>query len=70
MDDNALYYRRRAEEELDAAENALDPAISQIHRDMARRYREMCEDGPRAMNGAGPLPKARAPAPEPGTLVG
>lgn len=35
------YYRLRAEEELSAAEQAGDPSIAQIHRDMARRYREI-----------------------------
>jgi hypothetical protein len=31
------YYRQRADEEQAAAERAVDPAIAQIHRDMAQR---------------------------------
>ena len=38
-DQNQNYYLRRAEEEQAAAERATNPAISQIHRDLARRYR-------------------------------
>lgn len=35
------YYRRRFEEELAAAAVSEDPSISQIHLEMARRYRDM-----------------------------
>jgi len=35
------YYRERADEELAAADRAVDSAIAQIHRDMAQRYRDM-----------------------------
>lgn len=35
------YYRRRFEEELAAAAQSEDPSISQIHFEMARRYRDM-----------------------------
>jgi len=35
------YYRRRIEEELAAAARSEDPSISQIHLEMARRYREI-----------------------------
>ena len=41
MGDNKDYYRRRMEEELAAAEQSGDPAISSIHREMAARYRDM-----------------------------
>lgn len=34
---NLDYYRQRADEEQAAAERAVDPAIAQIHRDMAQR---------------------------------
>jgi hypothetical protein len=37
---NLDYYRQRAGEELAAAERAADPAIAQIHREMAGRYRD------------------------------
>lgn len=38
---NLDYYRQRADEELAAAERAVDPAIAQIHHDMAQRYRDL-----------------------------
>ena len=38
---NLDYYRHRADEELAAAESAGDPAIALIHREMARRYRDL-----------------------------
>ena len=41
MDKGDTYYRRRIEEELAAAEQASDPAVSQIHHEFAQRYREM-----------------------------
>jgi len=34
------YYRGRIEEEMAAAEASADPSISQIHREMAQRYRD------------------------------
>jgi hypothetical protein len=39
------YYRARIAQELAAAEFAADPSISQIHREMARRYHERLSDG-------------------------
>ena len=42
-DRNLNYYMRRAEEELAAADRAGDPAISNIHREMARLYRDMLD---------------------------
>ena len=41
MEDSKGYFRQRAEEELAAARRAGDPAISHIHREMARRYRDL-----------------------------
>lgn len=50
------YYRQRAEQELAAADRAGDPAIAHIHRQLARRYRELADgDHSRASFGeAGP----------------
>lgn len=45
------YYRRRAEEEQDAADRAADPGVSQVHREMARRYRQALHDHPGPLNG-------------------
>lgn len=42
-DKNRDYYLRRAEEELAAAEQASDPAVSNIHRQMAGLYRDMLD---------------------------
>jgi hypothetical protein len=39
-DQNRNYYRQRADEELAAAERASDPVVSNIHQEMARRYRD------------------------------
>lgn len=44
MSTEAQYFRRRAEEERTAAAVAKDPAISKIHHEMARRYRDMSAD--------------------------
>ena len=44
MNDNDNYYRRRIEEELAAANVADSQTSAQIHRDMARRYRDMLHD--------------------------
>jgi hypothetical protein len=41
--DSENYYRQRIEEEMAAAEQAGDPSISSIHREMARRYRDMLD---------------------------
>ncbi|MFL6739888.1 MAG: hypothetical protein ACJ8FC_10610 [Sphingomicrobium sp.] len=41
MTDGNAYYRQRADEELAAAESAGDPAISQIHLELARRYLDL-----------------------------
>lgn len=35
------YFRHRADEELEAAERADDPAIAHIHLEMANQYRGM-----------------------------
>ena len=43
MAERGTYYRRRVEEELAAAERASDPAVASIHRELARRYREIVE---------------------------
>ena len=43
MTDNDLYYRKRIEEELAAANCAAHVSISNIHREMAERYRDMLE---------------------------
>ena len=40
------YYRRRLEEELEAAAQSGDPSVSHIHLEMARRYRELLTEGP------------------------
>jgi hypothetical protein len=55
LPNDITYYRQRADEEQAAAQQAGDPAIAQIHYDMARRYRDMlCEDASAAdpMGGA------------------
>ena len=44
MTDGNSYFRARADEELDAAGSAHDPAISQIHLELARRYRDLSDD--------------------------
>lgn len=38
---NVDYYRQRADEESAAAERAGDPAIAEIHREMAQLYRDL-----------------------------
>ena len=40
------YYRQRADEELAMADRAGDPGIAQIHREMARRYRDLADGDP------------------------
>jgi hypothetical protein len=42
---NLNYYRHRADEELAAAERAVEPSIAQIHCEMAQRYRALANDG-------------------------
>ena len=49
--DNLDYYRKRAEEELAAAEQASDTAIAQIHNELARRYRAQLSGGDELVNG-------------------
>ena len=44
MTDGNAYFRARADEELDAAGSAHDPAISQIHLELARRYLDLSGD--------------------------
>lgn len=39
------YYARRAREETDRAEAALDPAVRKAHRQMADTYRRIVESG-------------------------
>jgi len=41
--DNETYYRTRIAAELAAAERAGDPSIASIHREMARRYRDLID---------------------------
>jgi hypothetical protein len=41
MSDNDIYYRRRLEDELAAAERANSPDTANIHLDMANRYRAL-----------------------------
>lgn len=66
---NLDYYRQRADEEMAAAERADDPGISQIHRELAQRYRDLLNEE------AGRTSGAMAPAPggvfdEPGLRLG
>lgn len=49
--ENLDYYRRRAEEELAAAEQASDAAIAQIHNELARRYHAQLSNGDELVNG-------------------
>ena len=51
MTETDNYYRRRIQEELAAAERAADASVSQIHREMARRYRDMLTIGAEMANG-------------------
>jgi hypothetical protein len=44
MGTSESYYQRRIEEELAAAEHSVDPAVANVHREMARRYRGMLDD--------------------------
>ena len=44
MSESDAYYRRRAEDERNAADQATDKAISLIHREMAQRYRDLLGD--------------------------
>jgi len=44
-EDDASYYERRAEQQLEIARAAVDPAVKTIHLDLASRYatlREIC----------------------------
>jgi hypothetical protein len=41
--DDDTYYRLRLEDELAAIERATDPAIANVHREMAQRYKQMLE---------------------------
>jgi hypothetical protein len=43
MTDGNAYFRARADEELAAAGGARDPAISRIHLELARRYRDLSD---------------------------
>ena len=38
MKDNLTYYRRRADEELAAAEHASNDGVAAVHRSLAERY--------------------------------
>lgn len=50
MSESDNYYRERIAQELAAAERSADPAISQIHREMARHYSDKldAQSDPRA----------------------
>lgn len=61
MTDNSSYYQQRIEEELAAAASAGDMAISRIHRDMARRYRDRLNGATSSVKGSNG---------EPGTVFG
>ena len=39
------YYARRARDEADRADSALDPAVRKAHRQMADTYRRIIESG-------------------------
>lgn len=68
---NLDYYRLRADEELAAAERAGDPAIAQIHRHMAQRYRDMLKDESDRPNGAATLAQPTGGAiAQPGAVFG
>lgn len=65
------YYRRRIEEELAAAERSIDPSISQIHREMAQRYRDMLASETNRANGDATMAYAKGGAiAEPGAIFG
>lgn len=53
------YYARRAREEADRADAALDPAVRQAHRQMADIYRRIVESGevpePRTRHSLSPM---------------
>ena len=51
-DQDLSYYRQRAADELSAADRAQDPAIAQIHREMAQRYHDLLRNDASPMNGA------------------
>ena len=40
MSESDSYFRKRVDDELAAAERSADPSISEIHREMAQRYRD------------------------------
>jgi hypothetical protein len=44
LDDNLVYFRRRATEELAAAECAPNAAIAAVHRSMAARYLTLSQE--------------------------
>ena len=41
FEDNLNYYRRRAAQELAAADGAADEAIAAVHRSLAQRYQAL-----------------------------
>jgi hypothetical protein len=41
-EDTETYYRRRWEEETDAADRATDPVAADVHRSLAERYLALC----------------------------
>lgn len=43
MEDEAVYYRRRAQDELDAAMAAEATVAQKAHLELAERYRELAE---------------------------
>ena len=50
MDDGSDYFRRRAAEELAAADNALTAVAANIHRELAERFLQRAGDVPAAIH--------------------
>lgn len=48
MESHAEYMSRRAREEQDAADQASDPKIRELHNEMAGRYRQAADGNARA----------------------
>ena len=68
---NLDYYRRRAEEEQAAAEQAGHPSIAQVHRDMARLYRDLLDsEAGRGSEGDNMVESMGGSVAEPGTAYG
>jgi hypothetical protein len=43
MEKNTVYYARRAQQEVDAAASATDPAVKKIHLNLASKYATLRE---------------------------